>query len=132
MVCGHCATCSCPGRKPPDSDSDEDSNITSIVSPGISHGNYDPEVWSINGSIITDSSDVSVDDIALSGVGLSVGKAIFALGKMELRGVEWLWTRYRRAIIQRALSGELRHLKKGTDRMLDDLVAFHQWVSLDL
>lgn len=72
------------------------------------------------------SSDVDISDNMLSGIGLSVGKAIFAFGKLELRVVEWLWIRYRKAIIQRALSRGIGHIKRGIDRMLDDLVAFQR------
>lgn len=124
--CACCASCSCRRRAGLDTDS-EDSDVELVLSPIVSQGNYNSEVWSISGYISSlNSSDVDISDNMLSGIGLLVGKAIFAFGKTELRAVQWLWARYRRVIIQRALSREIRHLKRGTDRMFDDLVAFQQ------
>lgn len=122
MGCVHYATCS---FRRPESVKNDNSDIESVLSPSLSQGNYDREIWSLSRSISTmNSSDLVIDDNILSGVGLSVGKLMFAIGKVELRAVEWLWIRYRQIVIRRLLSRRIRHFTRGTERMLDDLIAF--------
>jgi hypothetical protein len=52
------------------------------------------------------------------------GKAIYAVGKLEISGVRWIWAKYRRAVI----SSKFPHLPdaavKGLDDMYDDLLDF--------
>lgn len=109
----------------------DDTEIESVLSPSLSAARYDNRIWSLSQSFSSlASSDVGTDDEMISGLGLTSGRIINAVGKAEINAVQWLWTRYRRAVIKWSLMREMQtgRFKRGTERMLDDLIEFNRQV----
>lgn len=73
-------------------------------------------------------SEEEADGNILAGIGLIAGGALYAVGKVELAAVKWIWVRYRQIVINLILSREIHHFKRGRERMFDDLIEFYQCV----
>lgn len=89
-----------------------------------SHEHDDSQSYISTDTIST--SDAYVDDNALSGIGLTSGNVLYAVGKAQIGAVQWLWIRYRRTVINWTLTRDVGHFKRGTEIVFDDLVEFGQ------
>lgn len=109
-------------------DGDDDSEFESLrsVNSTSSHDFYDDSVWSLGHSSTSTITTSYAHDNMLSDIGLTAGRVLYVVGKIELDVIGWLWMHYRRVAINLSLSRQVGHFRRGIERMLDDLIEFNQ------
>jgi hypothetical protein len=68
------------------------------------------------------------DGTYVQDIGKLSGKAIYAVGKLEIAGVRWIWTKYQRSVISSKFPHSPDATIKGLDDMYDDLLYFCGYV----